>query len=233
MAPPKGYFEGEGWWWWLDGASEMPTKSLFPDDNGGPGWRQGDIPDKFGGGRGQTVQGWKIHVCVHPAEIEGLYLAVSELLKQNNLAHKFAPFEIYSAQKTGIKAYKQIGTETGDSAAGKACVIYSKIPDDIRNIVPRLDQAIRQFNAQAKVPVRGMASKGIRPFPGGVKGDLALGTTGFVYCRYGAFQGSLARSNQVFDPINKMCCPDPRFTKPFPDFIKIPPVELTEVRRPQ
>jgi hypothetical protein len=233
MGVPDGYFESEKWWWWLDGASRMPAKSVFPDKTGGPGWTIGDIPDNFGGGRGETVQGWKIHVCVHPADIEGLFVALSQLLMQNLLAHKFTPFEIYSQQKIGYAAFQRIGTDQGDSAAAKACVIYPPTPTQLGEIVPKLDQAIRQINALARggSPVHGKTLKKMRPFPGGVKGDLPLGNTGFVYCRYGAFQGALARSNQVYDPIRNNCCADPRFTRPFPDFVKVPPVELTEVRR--
>ena len=225
---PSGYFSGEGWWWWP--AAEMPVKSVFPNDMGGPGWVLGEIPPEFGGGRrGQSVQGWKIHVCCHPEAVEGLFQALSRLL--SGVAHKFAPFPIYSQQRTGFTAYRQIGTQLGDSAAGKACVIYPSTPTQIRDLVPRIDHAISQMNIALTRPVRGQRGQGIRPFPGGVKGDLALGRLGFVYTRYGAFQGDLARSEQVYDPIHHTTCADPRFSKPFPDFIKSVPAEIFAVRR--
>ena len=97
--------------------------------------------------------------------------------------------------------------------------------------MPRLDQAIRQFNSAVQRPIRGRASHGLRPFPGGVKGDLALGSTGFVYCRYGAFQGALADKGLIYDPVAQDTCPDPRFKKPYPDFIRRVPTEISAVQR--
>lgn len=225
MGAPQGYFEAEGWWWFEK--ADMPTKSIFPIF-GGPLWKEGEIPVNCGGGyRGKSVQGWKLHVCVHPEDIEGLFVALYPVLRE--LPHKFTPFEIYSKQRVGFAAFQLVGKDDGDSAAGKACVIYPSSPTKVKEIVPCLDKAIRQANELAAKPIRGRVSKEIRPFPGGVKGDLSLGNTGFVYCRYGAFQGELARKNQVYNPDTKKTCLDPRFNKPFPDFIRVVPIEIKTV----
>jgi len=197
----------------------MPERSIFPDKLGGSGWAFGDIPDKFGGGkRGKSVQGFKLHICAHPESIQGLFDALHATLILYQLPHKFAPFQIFSQQQVGHAAFQLIGSDAGDSAAGKACVVYPSNPTDLGLIVPVLDDVIRR-------------SPGIRPFPGGVKGDMALGKTGFIYCRYGAFQGDLARQYLVYDPIAGNTCHDPRFIKPLPDFFKYAPGAILAVRR--
>ncbi|MBQ1543153.1 hypothetical protein C5708_06735 [Caulobacter sp. CCUG 60055] len=223
---PLGYYEAMGWWFWM--GADMPAKSIFPDDGGGPGWAEGEIPGEFRDTK-HDVQGWKLHVCVQPGEIEGLFVALSPLLK--TVAHKFAPVDTYNKQSAGYAAYQLISPGHGDGAAGKACVIYPNTPVELAGLVLQIDQAIRNLNAVLTRPIRGRTSPGVRPFPGGVKGDLALGSTGFVYTRYGAFSGKLADQNKVYDPIAKQACPDPRFVKPHPDFIKAIPAEIDAVRR--
>jgi hypothetical protein len=218
MAPPNGYASFEGWWMWTQFTENQST--IFPDGSGGPGWEEGTIPKSIGlykTGPGQNVQGWKIHVCAFPTDIEVLFKILSEYLKP--MAHKFAPFDVYKEQRTGYAAYQLIGHEGGDSAAGKACVIYPSNPRDLAVVAKTIDQLIQR------------SGTGIRPFPGGVKGDLALGSTGFVYCRYGAFWGKLATDNLLYDPIEKKTCKDPRFTSPYPAFIKYIPNEINSVRR--
>jgi hypothetical protein len=66
----------------------------------------------------------------------------------------------------------------------------------------------------------------------GVKGDLALGTTGFVYCRYGGFQGQLADKERLYNPDTKETIPDPRFLQPYPNFIKQVPDEIKKIIAP-
>jgi hypothetical protein len=220
MGAPDGYYEGLGWWW--SAAAEPPAKSIFPDANGGPGWTKGQIPKTYADTKYDT-QGWKLHICVQPAEIEGLFKLLSPMLQK--VAHKFAPFEVYATQRTGYAAYQLIGGSKGDDAAGKACVIYPDTPGVIGEIVPKIDLAISTYNAKTERPQR------IRPFPGGVKGDLALGVTGFIYTRYGAFSGKLADAKRLYDPISGTTCADPRFDKPFPDFITAIPTEIEAVRR--
>jgi hypothetical protein len=216
---PEGYFEGEGWWWWEDAHAYMPSQSIFPDERGGPRWGVGDIPANFGGGkRGKSVQGFKLHVCVHPEDFDGLFKLLSPLLRSGRLAHKFAPSDIYSKQRIGHTAFQLIGTKDGDSGAGKACVIYPSSPAVLRDVVRGLDGAIKM-------------TSGIRPFPGGVKGDYRVGSTGFIYCRYGAFQGELARANKIYDPIDNDTCFDPRFVSPLPSFFKCMPSEIRSVSR--
>ena len=216
------------WLFWNGGATYEPTKSIFPDANGGPSWVVGDIPPGMGGARGQkSVQGWKIHVCVFPNAVENLFDAVADLLIIEKLTHKFFPFEPYKKQKTGYKAFQAIGTDKGDAAAGKACVIYPASPEVIAGIVPKIDRAIIVHNEAN----RHDKQRRCVPFPGGVKGDLALGRTGFVYCRYGAFSGHLADTSQVYDSVSKTLCPDPRFTKPYPPFIREIPTEIRAVKR--
>lgn len=226
MEPPRGYYEAEGWWMW--GAVYTPTKSVFPDAKGGPGWAFGDIPSEFSGSKADA-QGWKLHVCVQPGEIEGLFVAISPLLR--GFAHKFAPFDTYRTQVAGYAAHQLIGTKGSNDAAGKACAIYPSSPAQIPQIVSMIDQAIRNINILLAKPIEGKAPECVRPYPGGVKGDLALGSTGFVYTRYGGFYGKLAKRKRLYDPIGKTTCADPRFIKPYPDFIKAPPNEISGVRR--
>lgn len=228
MAPPNGYYDGLGWWFSVE-APDPPSQSVFPNKDGGPGWYLGKIPKKHCSSDHDS-QGWKIHVCVQPGEIEGLFLALKPALK--NYAHKFAPFEIYKTQSTSHKAYQLIGTKKKkDDPIGKACVIYPKSPTEIAQLVPILERNIAAMGRLVSRHIDGKDPQQLRPFPGGVKGDLALGTMGFIYTRYGGFTGKLAEDFKLYDPISDDTCDDPRFIKPYPDFIKAIPDEIAGVLR--
>lgn len=228
MPPPSGYFEALHWWFYQ--AADVPTHSVFPDQRGGPLWIRGQIPATHRQTRHDS-QGWKIHVCVHPEDIGELFQAIGPVLRQRGIAHKFMPFQDYSRLTTGSAAFARIGTPAGESGAGKACVVYPDDPAHLRAIAMEIENAIAQANTMARRPIRGVTRQGMRPFPGGVKGDLKIGRSGFVYCRYGGFQGGLADRNEIYDPIADRVMPDPRFTKPYPDFIKSVPSEIMAIRR--
>lgn len=228
MPPPPGYHEAMRWWFYM--GADIPTQSVFPDQLGGPRWVAGQIPQTHRV-TPYDSQGWKIHVCVHPDNMLELYQTIGDLLRRRNAAHKFMPFQDYSRLTTGSAAFARIGTPAGESGAGKACVVYPTDPVDLRNIATEIDNAITQANALARRPVRGAVAQGMRPFPGGVKGDLKIGRSGFVYCRYGGFQGGLADREQIYDPVANQVIPDPRYTKAFPDFIRTIPSEIMAIRR--
>jgi hypothetical protein len=217
------YYEAQGWWFWA--AGKMPEQSILPVE-GGPEWEQGDLPIEFAivGKKSKAVhnsiQGWKLHLAVEPEDIPLLYFAVSPVLRLQQVAHKFYPFGGYM--------------EGRDS---KACAIYPETPTQLAEIVPLLDSAIER--TRLTMIARRNSSDIIRPWVasvrprhGGVKGDLALGTTGVVHCRYGGFEGTLADQDKVWDPKTEKTFPDPRNIRPFPDFITQVPGEIEKLIAP-
>jgi hypothetical protein len=228
----KGYRANGSWWMWTPGTNECPNKSIFPDENE-PYWKMGDIPQKiqeqYADGD-PCVQGWKLHLAVNKEDIENLVPVVSPLLKSLGVMHKFSEVEDY-------KKYDD----------GKACAIYPVSPTQLDKIVRKLDVAIGVYNMAANMTHKEAAKmthkkeeekKGrwvtnnsnndhkIRRHGSGVRGDLALGNTGVIYCRYGAFTGGLGDDKKLYNPLKDDVCADLRGEVPYPEFIKTVPDEI-------
>jgi hypothetical protein len=204
--------------WWTYTKIFGPDKSIFPDNKGGPKWIKEEIPKKWA--KFNSVQGWKLHICVFPDDIENLFNAISEDLSK--VAHKFYPFDEYKKIKYG-STFKN-----SKNAIGKACTIYPNDPKHLKSLVDAIDLTLsKKIVANKKKPVKDQ----LRPYPGGVRGDIALGKTGFIYCRYGAFWGDLANKEKLYNNIQKKLVNDPRSVTPYPDFIKSIPNEIRLCKR--
>ena len=167
-----------------------------------------------------SIQGWKLHICIHPEDIEHLFKVVSPRLKHSRIFHKFCPFDSYEAAGYGMKAFYN-----DDSAPGKACVVYPLAPKHLVKIITDLEGLITAAR------LNGTSGRTLRPYPGGVRGDLLVGESRLMYIRYGGFWGPLADKGMLYDPTSRGEVPDPRLTKPYPDFIGGLPVELKTLRR--
>jgi hypothetical protein len=170
--------------------------------------------------QGVSIQGWKLHICIHPDDVKELFELISPTLKNEQVFHKFYPFTAYAEAGYGRQAQLDY-----DAAPGKACVIYPLDPKHLAEIIKSLDEEV--------IAARSNRADGetLRPYPTGVTGDLALGRSGLMYVRYGGFSGPLAIAHKLYDPLTGSEVPDPRHTRPFPDFIKALPLELVGLRR--
>jgi len=220
----KGYQNHGAWWGWLPLSEECPNKSILPADDS-PGWKEGDIPqeiqEKFAasGDGDPCVQGWKLHIAVDRADIEKLFEVVSPTLRAKRIMHKFRNFDEYKG-----------------STDDKACTIYPISPTQLDEIVPKLDNIIQRSNMSANMmrnrfvkndeTINNKYNHTIKPLSNGVEGDLALGKTGFIYCRYGAITGGIGRENKLYNPLDGGLCEDPRGKAPYPEFFKKVPDEI-------
>lgn len=234
----NGYLSKGDWWAWLPSSDNCPTQSTFPAKSS-PYWQTGDIPQKIqeeysdGELDDPSVQGWKLHLAVDKRDIEKLFTVASPVLKSVGVMHKFS----------SVESYKEYGDD------GKACTIYPVDPTQLDKIVRQLDTAIGIYNTAAKMTCKETAytthkeeeqkkfrwvinnSKNknvheIRPHNGGVKGDFALGKTGIISCRYGAFTGGLAEAEKLYNPLTDKVCDETRGLVPYPDFIETVPDEI-------
>lgn len=212
---PKGYFHALGWCFWP--GAEMPERSILPLDELGVKWVKGDVPDV--GSAKRNVQGWKAHVAIHPNDIEHLADVIAPYLQHQRVAHKFYPFDEYKARGFG----RTIWTEDS-GGVGKACVIYPDSPEHLARIVTDLEARVQEARTDAGAGF-------LRPYPGGVKGDLPIGPSGLMFLRYGGFSGGLADKGRIYNPWTQSAEVDPRGDKPFPDFIGAIPRELLGLRR--
>ena len=206
---------GNKWIQPVNGCAMSPL-SCVPSRRSPGAWRMVDFA-KYG--YPDVIQGWKIHVGCHPEDFIDFFVMMSRYLVRNDVAHKFLTFD-----SVNMPCGKEAGHDNGE---GKSCVIYPSDPRALRLIVLSVEAIIRQENAAAIANCvrRGLPIKPkVRPFPGGVKGDLNVGTTGFVAVRYGAFSGRLATKKHpggkgmLFDPFAKVEIPDPRNFRPYPEF---------------
>ncbi|MEL6619266.1 MAG: hypothetical protein AAFP16_10350 [Pseudomonadota bacterium] len=210
--------EWEGWihpMWEHD----ISPLSVFPDARTPGAWKLGYIPNKR---KGSEVQGWKIHVAVHPQDQQACFDVLSPLLIRLQAAHKFLPIPVANRHQTGLAAWQQITAESNDGE-GKSCFVYPRDPGHLSTLVDEIEGAIRLHNATVQWhalhnhdPNPGY----MRPFPGGTKGDLKIGKSGFVFTRYGGFRGEMTdpRYQKVYDPFADDYVNDPRYDKPFPAF---------------
>jgi hypothetical protein len=216
----NGYQNNGAWWAWLPSSKEGPNQSIFPADDS-PYWETGDIPqeiqEQYSNGD-PCVQGWKLHLALNKEDIEKLFPVVSPILKDLRVMHKFSD----------VEDYKMVDD-------GKACAIYPVSPTQVDKIVRALDWAIGIHNTKARVTRGKWATNNndnnnkIRPHSSGVKGDLALGNTGVIYCRYGAFTGGLAEAKKLYNPLKGDLCDETRGEMPYPGFIKTVPDEIANL----
>ncbi|MEL6522086.1 MAG: hypothetical protein AAFQ66_14045 [Pseudomonadota bacterium] len=168
----------------------------------------------------KCVQGWKLHVGVAPGCAKDLFDAISPKLIEIKAFHKFLPFEDYDRIDYGKEFMKMLDKDSG-TPAGKACVIYPQDPDALVRIVRELESLLRSAERQ---------SDDFKPYPGGVKGDIQLGDTGYIYTRYGSFWGEYADKFQIYDPESKKGITDLRFERPFPNFVKGVPDGMQQLK---
>ena len=211
------YFEGGGWLF-PDADFAMNPFSTMPHARTPGLWTLEKIPSKR---FDQNIQGWKIHVCVHPDGQAALFHILSKLLCNARVAHKFLPFSAALRHETGVAAWNRI-TPTQYDGEGKSCVVYPRDPRHLIMMYHWIDGEIRRFNAElaAEAARTGQQPDLLRPFPGGVKGDMALGNSGFIYTRYGGFAGSMTMGTRkrVYNPFTGHYEKDPRYERPYPDF---------------
>ena len=214
MTVPANYAMVTNWYFHIPTMGKV-TDSIFPATRRSPRtWDYGTIPRSAGGNRaGDSIQGWKLHVGCAPDQIETLFRVTSPIL--TNVSHKYCPFEEYQSQQIKFRDT----SEMKGKAPGKAIAIYPRDPRELATYVRLLDEAIETHNI--------LSSSQLTPYPGGIHGDLELGKTGMLGCRYGGFFGSLARSHMLYNPHNGRNVVDPRFTKFKPDFIRTIPAEIS------
>ena len=211
------YFNAGGWLLPAAGC-EMNPYSTMPHPKTPGMWTLQKVPSKW---YDQNIQGWKLHVCVHPDGQMALFHILSKLLCRLDVAHKFLPFEAAMRHETGVAAWNRITPQHYDGE-GKSCVIYPKHPRHLITLFHLVDGELRRFNAEvaAEAARNGREPDLLRPFPGGVKGDMQLGTSGFIYTRYGGFAGSMTmgKNKSVWNPFTESYEKDPRYERPYPAF---------------
>jgi len=210
---------------WIEpmNAPPMNTRSVIPSKETPGRWAMIDLEVY---GYAGNVQGWKLHVGCHPKDFRAFFKLMANYLMANQIAHKFLPFSSIN-HPTG----RQVDGRQGE---GKSCVIYPHDPRALRTIVLEVDALIRAENAahQARQAALGQPTTAkIRPYPGGVRGDLAVGSTGFIGTRYGGFKGGLADKGSRFNPFKKSIEADPRLTLPYPPFAANIPAEIRAILR--
>lgn len=215
MPPPNGYSQYKDWYIPTAPDLHYPTKSTFSTDEAG-GWETGDTKLYGQYEFERTIQGWKLHVCVRPDAVRSLFYALSPELAKLKAYHKFADFEKYEA----------------NPETGKACVVYPTDPQNLAVIVRRVEYVLATMQT---LEARGMAAQekrgiqpgaALQPLQGGVQGDLRVGQSGFVYCRYGGFLGELADKEKIYNPETKKPEKDKRNDVPYPAFITSVPAEI-------
>lgn len=217
MPAPNGYRQSQGWYWPTAPEIMFPDSSVYSTDADG-GWKLAKpkvYKEKFNA----TVQGWKVHVCVRADAIRSLFVALSSELQKMHCMHKFAVFENYEQ----------------NPETGKACVVYPKDPGNLSMIVRRIEHVLNNIAAieargnKAREKRGANPSANMAPFEGGIQGDLRIGRSGYVYCRYGTFWGELADKGLIYNPKTKGTQKDLRNAVAVPDFVESVPKEIQEL----
>lgn len=225
-----------GGWLYPRNTTPMPTRSVIPHPDVPGAWVLGDIPTPGNTWANvRNIQGWKLHVSVHPEDQKIFFDALAPMLFHSDIAHKFLPYATVEKQDLSTEGYDAI-TATNNENDGKSLTIYPKDPCHLMRVADRVLAAIVRHNADALRKMMEMrekeglstyrASNIIREHPFGIKGDLRLSKYPFMFTRYGGFEGPNAMANQVFNTKTRSPERDLRYEEPYNDFARNIPTQI-------
>lgn len=170
---PKGYVFFENWWIQQGDHVQMPA---MPDVAavGGEAAAVRCDPRKRPTG---SLQGWKIHICGFRDAARVHFQATSQPLIDQIVAHEYFPFEEIANLDIGDAEWDHLD----DREKSNSCVFYPKDEVQLNAIVTAVNEKIMEVVRTSRAAG---AHAQVKPFSGGVIGDINYGQSGFIFCSY-------------------------------------------------